>query len=403
MTDSMRLGILTSGGDCAGLNAVIKGAAQMALALDLHIFAIPKGYAGLYNLVHRNALMEIDGKKIESIVSHLAGSASGNSRVKIAKIENPDKYEQIKSGLDKFDIDGLIISGGDDTGSVVVDLADHGVRCVHAPKTMDLDLQTYSVGGDSAVNRIANYIEEVKTTGRSHNRIMIVEVFGRYSGHTAFLGGIAADADCILIPEVPVDFDVVYEHMKQKYFQRIQTSEWQQGTYVIVVAEGLQDATGELMSDDAVEVDAFGHKKLKGSGKYVRNRLSERVDQDGDFEQFLQQQHLFVKGMNDKPKIRETVPGYLIRSGFSTAMDVKFGKEIGAGAVQLLTSGMSGITVTGVTGGEVQYMPTDQVIKQRLVDARDIAFYEKLGVCFGREPETMNLAYIEVKQGAIFY
>jgi len=243
----------------------------------------------------------------------------------------------------------------------------------------------------------------VKTTGRSHNRIMIVEVFGRYSGYTAFLGGIGADADCILIPEVPVDFDIVYADMKEKYFQRIQHSEWQQGTYVIVVAEGLTDASGELMSDDAVEVDAFGHKKLKGSGKYVQNRLSERIEEDGDFEKFLKEQHLYVEGMNDKPKIRETVPGYLIRSGYSSAIDVKFGKEIGAGASYLLASGMSGVTVTGVQGGEVQYMPTDKVIEQRLVDPRDIAFYENLGICFGRNPERIKLKHREADQGSRFY
>jgi 6-phosphofructokinase 1 len=80
---------------------------------------------------------------------------------------------------------------------------------------MDLDLQSYSVGGDSAVNRIAGYVDQLRTTGRSHNRIMIVEVFGRYAGHTALKGGVAADADCILIPEVPIDFDIIYEHMKK--------------------------------------------------------------------------------------------------------------------------------------------------------------------------------------------
>ena len=168
-----KIGIITSGGDCGGLNALIKGAALMTVSFGCEAYLITNGYAGLYNLVKNDTILKLDAKRIDSIKPTMAGSEAGHSRVNISKINDPQKYKRIKAGLDKFSIDALIIAGGDDTGSVVVDLNRNGIPCIHVPKTMDLDLNTYSVGGDSSVNRIANYIEEIKTTGRTHNRIMI--------------------------------------------------------------------------------------------------------------------------------------------------------------------------------------------------------------------------------------
>jgi len=386
------VGIITSGGDCGGLNAVIKGAALMAMSNGIDAYVIPNGYAGLYNLLDSKNIIKLDIGKIDQISSMTAGSEAGNSRVKISWIEDPDKYEKISAGLKKFNIGALIISGGDDTGSVVIDLEDSGIPCIHVPKTMDLDLQTYSVGGDSTINRIAQYINDIKTTGKSHNRIMIIEVFGRYAGHTAFRGGIAADADCILIPEVPIDFNVIYEHMKKTYMRRVSESENKAGTYIIVVAEGIKDSTGTIITDKSVPVDSFGHKKLCGTGKYVRENLSELIKNDPEIVQFMKKQGLFVEKMNEVPEIRETVPGYLVRSGNTSALDVNFGKEAGAGAVILILNGISGVTVTRVVNGSVEYIPTKVAIKQRLVKEKMVAFHEKMGICFGRNPS----AYIPI-------
>ena len=216
-----KIGIITSGGDCGGLNAVIKGATQMAQSMGIETVIIPNGYAGLNNLVDMKELVVLSPERINRIDAEIAGSEAGHSRVKIKKIDDPAKYERIKKGLGKFKIDGLVISGGDDTGSVMVDLAQQGIACVHAPKTMDLDLQTYSVGGDSAINRIAVFARELKTTGMSHNRIIVLETFGRYAGHTVLRGGIGAEADCILIPEIPVDFKIVYAHMIITFISRV--------------------------------------------------------------------------------------------------------------------------------------------------------------------------------------
>jgi len=380
------LGIITSGGDCGGLNAVIKGATMAGLQCGLHCYAIPNGYAGLYNLVEMDSLVELTEQRIESLNIGLAGSEAGHSRVSVRKIKDPDKYKRIKAGLDKFAIDALIISGGDDTGSVMVDLTEHGIPCVHAPKTMDLDLNPYSVGGDSAINRIAFFVNALKTTGRTHNRIMVVEVFGRYSGHTAFRGGVAADADSILIPEIPVDFDIVYADIKKRYFRRVLESDVKAGTYTIVASEGIKTASGEELVDESAGVDAFGHKRLAGAGKYVAQEINKRLKADPETKKFMKESGMYVEGLYEIPEVREVRPSHLVRSGFTTAYDVNFGLETGAAAVMLALRGVFGVTVIKVEGKEISYQPTSEAIAQRQVDLDQIAFYESLGFCFGRDP-----------------
>ncbi|MEW6600227.1 MAG: 6-phosphofructokinase [Nitrospirota bacterium] len=381
-----RIGVITSGGDCGGLNAVIKGIARKAYALGIETVVIPNGYAGLYNLIELDNVVVLNAERVSKIEASLAGSEAGHSRVKISKIADPEKYERIKKGLKKFNIDGLIISGGDDTGSVVVDLSGQGIPCVHVPKTMDLDLQPYSVGGDSAINRISIFARDLKTTGMSHNRILVIEVFGRYVGHTAFRGGIGAEADAILIPEVPVDFDILYEHMKTTYFARIERSDVRAGTYIIVVAEGLKTASGEMLYDESAGVDAFGHKKLAGAGKYVRQQLEKRLKADPDVQAFMKRTGMFVPGIYVIPEVREVTPGHLVRSGHSSAYDVNFGYKTGAGAVVLLQEGRTGNTVTGVDGHKILYMRTSEAIKRREVDVEELSLFESLGTCFGRKP-----------------
>jgi len=392
-----KIGIITSGGDCGGLNAVIKGVARQAHVLGIESVIIPNGYAGLYNLVEMEGVVLLTHERTELIEASLAGSEAGHSRVKIKKIDDSQKYERIKSGLKKFNIDALIISGGDDTGSVVVDLAAQGIPCVHVPKTMDLDLQPYSVGGDSAVNRIASFARDLKTTGLSHNRVLVMEVFGRYVGHTAFRGGVAAEADSILIPEIPVDFDIVYRHVKEVFFPRVVRSDVKKGTYSIVVAEGIKTASGELLYDESAGVDAFGHKKLAGAGKYVRQQLEKRLKADPDVEEFMKKTGMFVPGVYVIPEVREVTPGHLVRSGASSAFDVNFGYKAGAASVFLLLEGKTGNTVVGLEGKNIRYLPTSEAIKRREVDMREVSLFESLGICFGRKPEKFEHEFSEVK------
>ncbi|HEX3073320.1 MAG TPA: 6-phosphofructokinase [Ignavibacteriales bacterium] len=383
MSEIRKLGIITSGGDCGGLNAVIKGAARMAEHLNIEFVLIPNGYAGLYNLINME-LPVFNRERIDKILSGVAGSEAGHSRVKIGKIKDPDKYEKIKAGLKKHGIDGLIIAGGDDTGSVSVDLVSQGINCVHVPKTMDLDLQTYSVGGDSTINRISKFTQELRTTGLTHNRALIIEVFGRYAGHTAFRGGIGADADCILIPEIPVDYKVVYDHFKDTYMRRLKASDVKGSTYIIVAAEGIKNLEGKYFSDASVGTDSFGHVKLSGAGQYIRQNLENFMHRDPDWGNFLKGEGIYVEGIYMYPEIREISLGHLVRAGESSCYDVTFGKQAGGAAVLLLKNGIFGVTVVGVEHEVITYIPTAEAIKQRYVDLNEISLYENMGVCFGR-------------------
>lgn len=396
MATIKKIAIITSGGDCGGLNAVITGAVRMAHHLGIEACVIPNGYAGLYNLVDYEPPM-ISFGKVDRIYSGIAGSEAGHSRVKISKIADPHKYERIKAGLAKHHIDGLVIAGGDDTGSVVVDLCNQGFPCIHVPKTMDLDLQTYSVGGDSTINRIARFTRDLRTTGYTHNRAIVVEVFGRYAGHTAFRGGIAADADCILIPEIEVDYRIVYEHFKDTYTKRLLTSDVKGSTYMIVAAEGLRTHSGQHFTDTTEKVDSFGHKKLSGSGVFIRQQMEKFMEEDPYWEDLFRKEGMYVEGINMRPEIREAPLGHLVRSGETTAYDCSFGKQGGGAAVLLLNQGITAVTVVGIEHNTVEYIPTDEAIKQRYVNTDDVSYYEALGVCFGRKPAEFKPNFIEHK------
>jgi 6-phosphofructokinase 1 len=394
MNKIKKIGIITSGGDCGGLNAVIKGACSMADYYGLKNVVIPNGYAGLYNLIDFKTedLVSLDYIRTGLFHSNIAGSEAGHSRVKISKINDENKYDRIKQGLIKHSIDALVVSGGDDTGSVALDLINKGIAINHVPKTMDLDLQSYSVGGDSTINAISKMAANLRTTARSHNRIMILEVYGRYTGHAAFRGGIAADADCIIIPEIVPDFDIIYKDMFAKYTERIKNSDVKAGSYLIVVSEALK---GNMLEDDVDErgflidktrgQDAFGHYPLAGSGKTIEAELKKRMKKDVKMKEFMEHVHMYVPGQYEIPEIRVIRPTHLVRCGDSSAYDANFGKESGAGAVILLMQNSIGVTVTGVRKGVVEYMDIAEAIKQNTVNPDQIALHEALGVCFGRK------------------
>ena len=398
MPDIKKIGVITSGGDCGGLNAVIKGAARMSNHLGIQLFIIPNGYAGLYNLLNLQ-LVKVDELRVDQIHSEAAGSEAGHSRVKISKINDPEKYNKIKDGLKLHQIDGLIIAGGDDTGSVSVDLNNQGIKCVHVPKTMDLDLQTYSVGGDSTINRISKFTSDLRTTGLTHNRALIIEVFGRYAGHTAFRGGIGADADSILIPEINVDYEIVYNHFKKNYIRRLVSSDVKGSTYIIIAAEGVKNKEGKYFTDD-VQTDSFGHQKLTGVGQYIRRQLEFFMKQDKDWKDVLQKQGVYVEGIYEFPEIRELSLGHLIRCGDTSSYDVTFGAQGCAAAVLLMNNGITGVTVVEVEHEKVTYLPTPEAIKQRFVDLHEVSFYESLGICFGRKPVDYQPTFVK-KEGLV--
>ena len=285
---------------------------------------------------------------------------------------------------------GVFLSGGIDSSAITA----------FASRHYQGKLATYSVGFDSTVNRIASFAEDLKTTGRTHNRVLVMEVFGRYAGHTAFRSGIAAETDAILVPEIPVNFAVLYDHCKERYFSRVEQSDVNASTYMIIVAEGLRSSSGEELVDESAGVDAFGHKKLAGAGKYVCNELIRRFKEDPSVADLMKRSKLYVNGIYEIPEVRSVAPGHLVRCGRSSVYDVNFGKEAGAAAVILLKSGLSGVTVSGIQNGKIQYMKTSDAIEQRFVDLNVVTLHEQLGTCFGREPQEAKLK-AEQKKGQV--
>jgi 6-phosphofructokinase 1 len=286
-----------------------------------------------------------------------------------------------------------------------VDLCKNGIPTNHAPKTMDLDLQTYSVGGDSTINKVAQAIEDLRTTARSHNRIIIFETFGRYVGHSAFRGGVAGDADCIVIPEIAPDFDIIYNHMKERFMKRVLYSDVHAGSYIIVTAEAMKGSKGDDINEEGFLIDknskpdAFGHYKLAGAGKKIEKELTERMKKDPEIKEFMIKAKMYVPEQYEIPEIRVIQPTHMMRAGHSSAYDVNFGREAGSGAVLLLSKGISGMTIAGVVSGEIKYIPTVDAIKQKAVDLKQVALYEIQGMCFGRKPEHLEPSFkkIEIK------
>ena len=203
--------------------------------------------------------------------------------------------------------------------------------------------------------------------------------------------------DCILIPEVPVDFDVVYDHYKKTFIRRVMDSDVRAGTYLIVVAEGIKTSDGEVITDDSCGLDSFGHKKLSGAARMVRQMVDRRTKVDPEIKKFMKDSGMYVEGMYETPEIREVNPGHLVRCGQTSAYDVNFGRSVGAGAVTLLVAGISGVTVVGVDGQVISYMPSKEAIEQRYVDLDDISLYEAMGICFGRKPVAFKPSLAEVK------
>jgi 6-phosphofructokinase 1 len=185
--------------------------------------------------------------------------------------------------------------------------------------------------------------------------------------------------------------------MKNIFFTRIEKSDVKAGTYIIVAAEGIKEIKGELLYDDTAGVDAFGHKKLAGAGKYVRQQLEKMLKNDPEVKEFMKRTGMFAPGVYETPEVREVSPGHLVRSGQSSAYDVNFGQKAGAAAVMLLLEGKSGNTVVDVNGKKIYFQSTEEVIKHREVDLNEVALFESMGICFGRKPQKYEYEIIETK------
>src|SRR6056297_3492688 len=207
-----RIGVLTGGGDCPGLNAVIRAVVRASIQYDWDIVGIRNGWKGL-----------IDGE-IELLTDYAVsgilpkgGTILGSSRTNPYK--NAEDLQKVKDNLKRFGIDALVAIGGDDTLGVAMKLNEEGIPVVGVPKTIDNDLSgtDYTFGFDTAISIVTEAIDRLHTTAESHHRVIVVEVMGRHAGWIATMAGIAGGADEILIPEVPFDIEEVCAHLKARY------------------------------------------------------------------------------------------------------------------------------------------------------------------------------------------
>ncbi|MBV8302054.1 MAG: ATP-dependent 6-phosphofructokinase, partial [Candidatus Dormibacteraeota bacterium] len=246
----MKIGILTGGGDCPGLNAAIRAVGRRALLNGDTIVGIRNGWAGLLD---GGDMLRLKRPQLSGILQ-LGGTMLGSSRTNPMKREGG--LDEVLTIIREHELEALVAIGGDDTLSVAAKLAERGAAVVGVPKTMDNDLSIteYCIGFDSAVGVVTEALDRLHTTAVSHHRVMVVEVMGRDTGWVALLGGLAGGADMILIPEFPVSVDEVVAHLDTRRHAGSDFS-------IIVVSEGVE-MEGLAGKDEAGVTDAFGHVQL---------------------------------------------------------------------------------------------------------------------------------------------
>jgi 6-phosphofructokinase 1 len=338
--------MLTGGGDCPGLNAVIR--AVVRKGIDEHgdeLIGFRDGWRGVLEDV-------ADELTIESVRGILprGGTILGSSRTNIFKRE--DGVEQVKATLRDKRLDGLIAIGGEDTLGAAHRLSDLGVNVIGVPKTIDNDLgatdQTF--GFDTALQIATDAIDRLHTTAESHHRNLVVEVMGRHAGWIALHSGIAGGADVILIPEIPFDIDEVcrlirHRHDRGRYFA------------IIVAAEGATPKEGTL-SVATGELDEFGHPRLGGIGQLLEREIEQRTG----FE------------------TRTTVLGHVQRGGTPTAFDRVLATRLGLAAIDAAHAGHWGM-MTSLRGTRIELVAlADAVAQLRSVPAAE---YRSFDVLFG--------------------
>ena len=325
-----RIGVLTGGGDCPGLNAVIRAVVKRALdTYNLQVLGIREGWAGLVNgRVEPLTYFSISG------ILPRGGTILGTSRTNPFKSE--ETLQRVLNTIKKFGIDGLVVIGGEDTLGVARRLHEMGIPIVGVPKTIDNDLPCtdYTFGFDTAVSIVTEAIDRLHTTAESHHRVMIIEVMGRHTGWIATIAGIAGGADCILIPEIPFKIDDVAAMIKRRR-ERGKTFS------IIVVAEGVEfgDADGQVVQDE--KTDEFGHALLGGVGIVIGKKIQE------------------LTGM----ETRVTNLGYIQRGGTPTAFDRVLATRFGVKAVDMLANEEYGKMVC-LRGNSVESVDLQEVISR---------------------------------------
>jgi 6-phosphofructokinase 1 len=317
----MRIGVLTGGGDCPGLNAVIRAAVRKGTEVHGHDFL---GYRDGWKGPLEGVTRPLGVPEVRGILPR-GGTILGSSRTNPLKVDGG--VDRIRENLARDGVDALIAIGGEDTLGVATALAAQGVNVVGVPKTIDNDLGAtdYTFGFDTAVQIAVDAIDRLHTTAESHHRALIVEVMGRHAGWIALHSGLAGGANVILIPERPFDIDRVCDYVKAR-FERLYAP-------IIVVAEGATPAAGtmELQGGD---LDAFGHVRLGGIGQVLEREIEARTGYES----------------------RQTVLGHVQRGGTPTAYDRILATRFGLHAIDAVHEGDSGVMVA-LRGTDIVRVP----------------------------------------------
>jgi len=330
-----RIGILTGGGDCCGLNQAIRGAVYRAKDFNYEVFGIRDGWKGLVEgLIYPITLADV-----EELVDK-AGTYLGSSRTNPYKMK--DGIKNVLKTIKNYGLDAILAAGGEDTLGVAHQLfKEEKINIVGAPKTMDNDLSgtDYTFGFDSSVTRAVEALSALEDTGRSHHRVMVLEVMGRHAGWVALFTGIAGGADWILIPEYETDIDEMCKQLQRVYVRK---------KYALVVtSEGviLPGTSGEKE-----ELDQFGHMILKERG--VGNQLKKVICEKTGLE------------------ARHAVIGHMQRGGIPSVFDRILGLRSGVTAVNLIHEGKFGY-MAALKGNEVIGIPLEEAIsKLKIVDKK---------------------------------
>lgn len=335
-----KIGILTGGGDCSGLNAVINGITKAAITTyGLEVIGYKKGYNGLYH----NDFMTLDLNAVSGIM-HEGGTmlkASNKDNLfnyytedENGKVVYKDVSDVAIENMKKEGVDGLIIIGGDGTLTSARDFSRKGIPVIGVPKTIDNDLPATEMtfGYTTALENIVDALDKIHTTAFSHDRIIVVEVMGRNTGWLALEGGIAGSADIILIPEIPYDIDKVVEKIKNRIHSDREFS-------IVVVSEGAKPKDGDVHIREIIE-DSADNVRLGGVGDVVAREIAKRIK---DYE------------------VRYTNLSYIQRGGIAAQFDREIGLRFGVHALDLMMNNEHGKMVR-YEGGQITSVDLEDVV-----------------------------------------
>ncbi|ARP69821.1 6-phosphofructokinase [Streptomyces pluripotens] len=342
----MRVGVLTGGGDCPGLNAVIRGIVRKGVQEYGYVFTgFRDGWRGPLD----GDVVRLDVPAVRGILPR-GGTILGSSRTDPLKVENG--IRRIKENLAKHEVHALIAIGGEGTLGVAALLSDeYGVPCVGVPKTIDNDLSAtdYTFGFDTAVGIATEAIDRLHTTAESHRRVLVCEVMGRHSGWIALHSGLAGGANVILIPEQRFDLEQVCAWITSRF----------KASYapIVVVAEGAMPKDGDLVLKDE-SLDPFGHVRLSGVGEWLAKEIEKRTGKE----------------------TRTTVLGHIQRGGTPSAFDRWLATRFGLHAIDCVREGDFGTMVALRGTGIVRVPLAEATVRLKTVEPE---LYAEAGVFFG--------------------